>query len=255
MQKFKSSGSAIDLAPAWIEKNKQKLRGQPVGLYGRISGVASLDGTSLESQSAVNRRFALACGANIIAEHTEVITGISITARVKFNELLVMAERGEIKYIIVDVRDRLGRGEAIAVLEFLARQSGAEIIYATQPADLETYEGVALEATETLVSRIERLNIQRRTNRGRREWASQGRVFSGRFFPYGYRIRIQRDGQGRLIDRTLIIFDPEAHIVRLIFQWCVYEGMTTYAIAARLEYEKIPVPAGHLSNRTHTQSQ
>ena len=185
MSKLRTAGSSIELDPEWVRKMFPVLKGKPVGLYARISGNKSLDGSSLDSQVAVNRRFALACGAIVISKRTEVITGVFITSRSQFNLLLQMAERGEIKFIVVDVRDRLGRGDAIAVLEFLTRQAGAEIVYATQPADLDTYEGAALDATETLVSRIERLNIRRRTNRGRREWSSEGRIFTGRFFPYG----------------------------------------------------------------------
>lgn len=255
MSKFRTAGSSIELDPDWIAKMSPKLAGQPVGLYGRISGVKSLDGSSLESQIAVNRRFALTCGARIVIERTEVITGVSITSRSEFNLLLNLAEKGEIHFIIVDVRDRLGRGDAIAVLEFLARQVGAEIVYATQPADLDTYEGAALDATETLVSRIERLNIRRRTNRGRREWASEGRIFTGRFWPYGYRVKMARDDKGRLIERTLVIYEPEARIIRKIFHWFVYDDLTTYAIAARLHKERIPVPEGHANNRKRTVNQ
>lgn len=252
MVKFKTPGSSIELDPEWIAKMTPVLTGQPVALYGRISGVKSLDGSSLESQIAVNRRFALACGAHIVTERTEVITGVFITSRSEFNALMQLVEKGDIKFIIVDVRDRLGRGDAIAVLEFLARQAGAEIVYATQPADLDTYEGAALDATETLVSRIERLNIRRRTNRGRREWASEGRVFTGRFYPYGYRVKMSRDEKGRLVERTLVVHEPEARIVRLIFQWLVVEDLTTYTIAVRLYKQGVPVPEGHRKNRTKT---
>lgn len=254
MRSSYTSNNNIDLDPAWIEKNASVLNGQSVALYARISGQASLDGISLDSQLAVNRRFALSCGAIVVAERAEVITGVTITARAKFNELLQMAEHGEIKVIIVDVRDRLGRGEAIAVLEFLARQSGAKIVFATQPADLETYEGVALEATDTLVSRIERLNIQRRTNRGRREWSSQGRIFTGRLYPYGYRLKVVRDQQGRLLERTFVIEEVEAEIVKRIFHWFVYEDLTAYAIAVRLEESGTPVPSGHEWQRQKTKN-
>lgn len=181
MSRFRITGDSIELDPDWIRKMTPLLKGQPVGLYARISGKSS-EGSSLDSQIAVNRRFALACGAYVVAEQQEIITGVFITSRSAFNALLGMAERRELKFIIVDVRDRLGRGDAISVLEFLARQVGAEIVFATQPADLDTYEGAALDATETLVSRIERLNIRRRMNRGRREWTSAGRIFTGRFF-------------------------------------------------------------------------
>lgn len=255
MSKFRMAGSSIDLDPEWIAKMSPVLKGEAVGLYGRISGQKSLDGSSLESQIAVTRRFALACGAHIAAERTEVITGVFITSRSQFNELLQRAEKGEIKFIIVDVRDRLGRGDAISVLEFLARQAGAQIVYASQPADLDTYEGAALDATETLVSRIERLNIRRRTNRGRREWSSEGRIFTGRFFPYGYRLKIERDDKGRLIERTLVIHPPEAEAVRRIFHWFVVEDLTTYAIAIRLQQLGVPVPEGHQCNRKLTENQ
>jgi hypothetical protein len=59
-----------------------------------------------------------------------------------------MAEQKELTYIIVDVRDRLERGDAISVLEFLTRQAGSEIVFATQPADLDIYEGAALDAAQ-----------------------------------------------------------------------------------------------------------
>ncbi|GEM_PF-3060486 len=251
MSRFRITGDSIELDPDWIRKMTPLLKGQPVGLYARISGKSS-EGSSLDSQIAVNRRFALACGAYVVAEQQEIITGVFITSRSAFNALLGMAERRELKFIIVDVRDRLGRGDAISVLEFLARQVGAEIVFATQPADLDTYEGAALDATETLVSRIERLNIRRRMNRGRREWTSAGRIFTGRFFPYGYRIKMARDAKGNLIERTLVLYEPEAQIVRKIFEWFVYEDLTTYSIAKRLIESGVPIPEGHKSNRRAT---
>src|SRR5581483_8324513 len=188
MKRMQSAGSFIELDPGWVAKNAPMLRGQPVAIYGRDSGVSSLDGSGADSQMQVTRRFAEACGAIIVKEGFEVIRGVFITARSTFNEILDMATAGKINIIIVDVRDRLGRGDAIAVLEFLAKEAGAQIVYATQPRDQDSYEGVALSATEALLSGLERLVIRRRTDRGRRDWVSEGRIFTGRFFPYGYRI-------------------------------------------------------------------
>jgi hypothetical protein len=55
MSKFRTAGSSIELDSEWIEKMARILKGQPVGLYGRISGQKSQDGSSLDSQIAVNR--------------------------------------------------------------------------------------------------------------------------------------------------------------------------------------------------------
>ena len=140
-------------------------------IIARVSKQEQLENSSPEAQLQRCRESCEDRGYNILAEKIEAISGAFILARSEFNDLLNMAAEGKLSVIVVDIPDRLGRGDAIAKLELLAQLNGAIIEYATPGRDASTIEGLALKATDTLVSGIERLNIRRRTMQGKRAYA------------------------------------------------------------------------------------
>jgi len=213
------------------------------GLYARVSGDGQLNGSSPESQLMHCREYCVARGYKIVSEQIESISGTFIFARSKFNSLLKMAEDEQISVIVVDIPDRLGRGDVIAQLELLARLYGISIEYATPGRDTSTIEGIALKATDQLVSGIERMNIRRRTMGGRRALAQGGRVIASRYRPYGYDFVSEYDERGRKKSCKLEIVESEARVVRQIFEWCVEECLSCYAIAKRLTARGVPKPS------------
>jgi site-specific DNA recombinase len=169
-----------------------------------------------------------------VTEECEVISGTFVLARSKFNALLEMAAEGKIDVIVVDIPDRLGRGDAIAKCELLADMNGCKIEYAKPGYDKSTTEGFVQHSAQQMVSGIERLNISRRTKEGRREYAARGRVIQSTFRPYGYNFHSERDDRGRKTLCELIVIEDEAQVLRDIFTWYGIDGMSPSAIAQRL---------------------
>ncbi len=212
-----------------------------VGLLARVSTGDQTNGTSPDDQILRGREYSLSHGYVIVAEELDVISGTFILARSAFNKYLEMMADGKLDAIVVDIPDRLGRGDAIAKCELLAQLNGGQIEYATPGRDDSTVEGMALKATDMLVSGIERINIRRRTMGGRNSWARKGRVIATAFRPYGYVFHKTYDpASGRKVDCEMRVVEAEAGTVTRIFEWCAYEGLTTYAIARRLTQLEVP---------------
>lgn len=211
-------------------------------LYARVSTDAQLDNSSLDAQIRRSAEYCQGKGYSIIIEKVESMSGSFVLARSGFSDLLEMAADGDLDVIVVDIPDRLGRGDAIAKLELLAQLNGSEIEYSSPGRDTSTIEGLALKATDQLVSGIERMNIRRRTMGGKRAWAEKGRVIASSFSPYGYRFESKYDEHGHKVSCRMEIVEEEAKTVRTIFDLCANEQMTTHAVCRWLNREKVPTP-------------
>ena len=102
----------------------------------------------------------------------------------------------------------------------------------------------------TAIGKIELDNFRERTTMGKRGSAKRGRMPAGAP-PYGY-----RTGE----DGKLEIYEPEAEVVRRVFQMYVHEGMAGTAIVRQLTRDNAPTrKAGSrwhkayvLGNQTYT---
>ena len=213
-------------------------KGQPkrAALYARVSGKKQEDNSSPDRQIRVAGDYCRERGYTIVTEKREVLSGVFVLARSKYNELLTMAADGLLDVIVVDIPDRLGRGDAIAKCELLADMNGCKIEYAKPGYDRTTTEGFVQHSAQQMVSGIERINTARRTKEGRREYAAQGRVIQSSFRPYGYTFHSERDDRGRKTLCELIVIEEEARVLRDIFTWYGIDGMSPSAIAQRLTF-------------------
>ncbi len=209
-------------------------------ILARVSTPGQEDNSSLDDQIKKCSAYCDERGYSIIAERREIMSASFVLARSVFHELLDMAADSLIDVIVVDVPDRLGRGDAIAKLENMAELNNAHIEYAQPGRDKSTVEGLVQHQAEQMVSGIERINIRRRTVNGKKAWASTGRVIAPPRRPYGYKIVNTYNERGKKTACVLEIVDNEAAVVRSIFEWCAQEGLTTYAIARRLTEKQIP---------------
>ena len=207
-------------------------------LLARVSTSGQEENSSLDAQLERGRAHCEQMQYNVYTERREVFSGAFVLARDEFNDLLRLGKMGLIQVIVVDVPDRLGRGDAIAQCEMLAKLSKCRIEY-VNAVDLNTVEGLVQHSAEQMVSGIERLNISRRTNGGKKAWAKRGRVVSTRR-PYGYQLITKRDEQGRVIDRQLIIDEKEAAVVRQLYEWVAYETLSLGQVSKRLAELQIP---------------
>ncbi len=223
-----------------MAKQKAKVQEINAAILARVSTQGQKDNSSLDGQTATCRTYCAQQGYNIVTSRREVMSGAYVLARSGFAELLDMAADGLIQVIVVDVPDRLGRGDAIAKLEYMAQLNGARVEYVRGVHDTSTLEGIVQDSAGKMLSGIERFTIRRRMMDGVRNRIAEGRVIAPPFRPYGYRIVSERDHRGRKTSCTFEIVESEACIVREIYKWCGYEGMTSSAIVARLNERKIP---------------
>ncbi len=209
-------------------------------LLARVSGEGQRDNSSHDSQLERGRNHCRDNNYQIVTERREVFSGAFVLARSDFNELLEMGASGQIDVIVVDIPDRLGRGDVIAKCELLAQLNGCRIEYARKGYDTSTVEGMASHAMEQLVSGIERLKIGERTANGKIDLAKGGRVISAPRRPYGYGVINTYNERGTKIACTLEIVEEEAEIIRMMFEMCAREGYTVTGLSKYLTKAGIP---------------
>lgn len=190
----------------------------------------------------------------------------------QLNRAREMAVEGEFDTLVVREIDRLSRNLAKQlIVEQELRRAGVSIEYVLgEYAD--TPEGDLLKHVKAVIAEYERAKIVERNIRGRRLQVKAGNVLVSGRPPYGYRVadvkeneivihnldgtqrselRKPNDGlqTGR---RTLVVFEPEALIVRLVYKWYTRgdneKRLGTWAIARRLSEMGVPTRADMCPN-------
>jgi site-specific DNA recombinase len=179
-------------------------------LYARVSGDdGKKEGRNLEGQIADGWDYVQEKGYRIVAELAEDDRGASGADwdLPKLNEALDMARRGEFDVLIVRELDRFARGLAKQlVIEGEFKRYGVEVEYILAQYD-DSPEGRLNKHIRAVIAEFEREKINQRMTRGRRLAAKKGKVMlHGNRPPYGY---ILEDGM-------LVIYEPEAGVVRLL---------------------------------------
>jgi site-specific DNA recombinase len=140
----------------------------------------------------------------------------------------------------VPVPDRLARIYAyqVIVLDELARH-GVAVRFTDAPALGDDPQATLLTQVQGVIAEYERAKIAERYRRGKLFRSRAGEVLAWRT-PYGYR-RIGRDQTG---PARLEVFEPEAVVVRRIFDDYVAGGLSMREIARRLAEDSVPTPKG-----------
>jgi site-specific DNA recombinase len=224
---------------------EKRMMGKRAVLYARVSGDdRGKDGRNLASQLEMCREYALARGWQVVAELAEDDRGAS-GASFELPELgrvLQMAEARELDVLAVRELDRLSRNLAkqLVVEEELSRHD-VQVEYVLEDY-ANTPEGRLNKHIRATIAEYEREKIAERMVRGRRNKVKAGNVTVSGRPPYGY---IQGENNGK---QTLVIHEPEARVVRMIFSWYAYgEGQSgplgIRSIAHKLTNLKIPTYA------------
>jgi site-specific DNA recombinase len=208
-------------------------------IYARVSkDDRGKEGRNLKGQIEDGRAYAQDKGYRIVAELAEDDRGASGAEwnLPKLNQALDMARAGELDVFVTRELDRFARGLAKQlVMEGEFKRHGVEVEYILGEYD-DTPEGKLNKHIRAVIAEFEREKINQRMVRGRRQVVKSGKVMlHGDRPPYGYRVE----------DGMLIIYEPEARIVRLIFTWYVYgdenrKRLGMRAIANRLTGMKVP---------------
>lgn len=185
-------------------------------LYARVSADdRGKDGRNLGGQLEMGREYAQERGYRIVAELAEDDRGAS-GAEIdlpQLNKVRVMARSDEFDVLIVRELDRLSRNLAKQlVVEEELQRAGVSIEYVLGEYP-DTPEGRLNKHLKASIAEYEREKIKERMTRGRRQMAEDGHVLVHGRPPYGYKLT---EVEGK---RMLAVHEPEARIVRLIFQW------------------------------------
>lgn len=220
-------------------------------LYARVSAEdRSRDGRNLAGQLDMCRQHALAHGWTVVAELAEDDRGASGVSfeLLQLNRVYEMAQAGEFDVLVVREIDRLSRSLAKQlIVEEELKRYGVQIEYVLGEYP-DTPEGSLMKNVKASIAEYERLKITERMVRGRRQKARAGNVVLHGKIPYGYR---PENGDGK---SSLVIYEPEAQVVRMIFTWYTRgengnEPLSIHGIARELSRLKIPTPYDGRKNR------
>ena len=120
---------------------------------------------------------------------------------------------------------------------------------------LDTPEGNLNKHIRATIAEFEREKIKERMTRGRRNVVKGGRILIQKRPPYGYRT-VTEEHNGKKVVVGLEVHEPEARIIRFIFQWYTVSDesgdlLSTYDIADKLTGMNVPTWADvHSENGT-----
>jgi DNA invertase Pin-like site-specific DNA recombinase len=207
-------------------------------IYCRVSTPGQKNTTSLPEQERINRAHAASLGWDVSEPHVyHEVEGGEDLYRPRMDALWDAIMRHEIDGVVIDVLDRLSRdeGDQGAVYHHADRY-GVQIELASEDID-ETDHGRNLRTLSGIMSRMERVEIRRRTQRGRRARVASGKMFAGAWPLYGYLWADPAKGA-----RSSYIVDPEtAWVVVRIFERAA-DGVSIRQIARELETDGVPTP-------------
>jgi len=161
------------------------------------------------------------------------ISGKTIEARPRMRELLNNCKKGIYKKVLVVDQDRLTRNvRDLQYIKDIFIENNISLVINGNILDLSDEDDDFMSDIQGIFSKRERRMIAKRTSRGKHQKAKQGKIpTSGFNIPYGYRLDE---------NEKIVINEEEARIVRMIFKWIAYKGMSCYKIAEKLNSLGIP---------------
>lgn len=167
---------------------------------------------------------------NILDIKEEIVSGESIARRPKMLELLDEVEDVKYEAVLVMDIDRLGRGnmrEQGLILETF-KEYNTKIITPNKIYDLDNEFDEEYSEFEAFMARRELKIIKKRLMRGRMKSLEEGNYIAS-VAPFGY----------KKSSKTLIINEPQADVVRLIFDLYINNNYGDSKIANYLTKNKI----------------
>lgn len=175
---------------------------------------------------------------NILDIKEEIVSGESIARRPKMIELLQEVEDNKYDAVLCMDIDRLGRGnmrEQGLILETF-KEYNTKIITPVKVYDLDNEFDEEYSEFEAFMSRRELKIIKKRLFRGRMKSLQEGNYIAA-IAPFGYEKK----------DKTLIIDETQANVVKLIFDLYVNENFGDSKIAKYLIDNNIPTANNNLN--------
>jgi len=212
-------------------------------IYCRVSGdKQEREGTSLETQLEESLQYCQDKDHDVCYRFSGVESGL-ILDRPMLNELRELVRIGAIDVIVVYVLDRLSRDPTHGViLTEEIEKHGVRLEAVAE--DIDNSElGKLIRYIRGYASKLEVEKIKERTMRGKRAKAKEGKL------PHGGFARLYGCDYDK-IQRKRVINETEAYWVRKMFEWLVYEGLSTNAITYQLRDLNAPTKRSRYWNRS-----
>ncbi len=207
-------------------------------IYCRVSTPGQKNTTSLPEQERINRGHALSLGWEVSEPHVyREVEGGEDLYRPCMDRLWDAIMAHEVEAVVIDVLDRLSRDEGdVGAFYHHADRHGVTIELASEDLD-ESEQGRTMRAITGIMGRMERADIRRRTQRGRKAHVAAGKMYAGPHPLYGYLWGDPKPGE-----RTYYIVDPETGwVVVFIFEQLA-DGVPIRELARTLDARGIPTP-------------
>jgi site-specific DNA recombinase len=211
-----------------------------VALYARVSTEAQQVRGTIGAQLEALRVRAAAEGDQVVAEFCDDGYSGARLDRPGLDGLRDAAEAGVFEVVWCLSPDRLARVYAwqVLVLDELARL-GVVVRFVDAPALDDDPQARLLTQVQGVIAEYERAKIAERYRRGKLWRSRAGEVISWKA-PYGYR-RVPRSAAK---PAHLIVFQPEAQVVRRVFDDYMAQGLSMRQITRRLNADRVPSPTG-----------
>ncbi|EPR30124.1 Site-specific recombinase [Geobacillus sp. WSUCF1] len=210
---------------------KDTFQERSIALYCRVStDEQAREGVSLDEQQERLKAYCRAMGWN---EEPLLFIDDGYSAknldRPELNRLLQEVKKGTISKILVTKLDRLSR-RLLDLLKLIDtfQEYNVSFISISESFDTNTPSGRLTLQVLGAVAEFERERIRERVFENMLHAARQGKWLTQS--PYGYRLDVNKE---------LVIYEPEAQIVRNVYDWYLNKGLGYYAIAKKLNEEGI----------------
>jgi site-specific DNA recombinase len=209
-------------------------------IYARVSTEAQQQRGTIGSQLQVLRQRVSDEADELVAEFCDDGHSGARLDRPGLDALRDAAEAGLIDLVWCLSPDRLARVYAyqVIVLDELARH-GVVVRFTDAPPLDDDPQARLLTQVQGVIAEYERAKIAERYRRGKLFRSRAGEVIAWRT-PYGYH-RLPRDTAG---PARLVVFEPEAVVVRRIFADYTAGGHSIREIVRRLCADAVPPPTG-----------
>jgi len=215
----------------------QGKQSQVAALYARVSTSRQEQQATIESQIEETKRRILSDGNIIPPEHIYIDNGWSgeIIERPSLDAMRDAATEGHFKLLYVYDRGRLSRRfvHQEVILDEL-REKEVEFI-SLHDIEAKTPEEMMMQSMMGIFHEYERFKIAERFRRGKLYKAKSGALINGNA-KYGYRYIKRTDTTPARVE----VNEEEARVVRMVWHWFGYEGMSINNIKRRLYDLGIP---------------
>jgi site-specific DNA recombinase len=209
-------------------------------IYARVSTERQQSRGTVGSQLTVLRERVAAENDELVAEFVDDGCSGARLDRPGLDLLRDAAEAGLFERVWCLSPDRLARLYAyqVVVLDELARLR-VQVCFTDAPPLTDDPQATLLTQVQGVIAEYERAKIAERYRRGKLFRSRADEVISWRT-PYGYR-RLPRDHE---VPAHLEVFEPEAAVVRRIFEDYTMRGLSMRQIARGLAADRVPTPRG-----------